>query len=158
MACRVLTKQIVPFTKIVPLPAFRVDAETLNEYRVEALAKSIRDLGLMMPVILGQVEDRPDVFYILTGYARVEACKRCEMVGIPANVWVFSDAVEMYAYFQIHLVLQENMKRTTPHPRCNECGETAAFMDDDSEKPSIVYVCKKHEGMFGAHKPLSQEG
>jgi ParB family transcriptional regulator, chromosome partitioning protein len=81
--------------------------QTFDESKLEELAESIRQHGLIQPVVLRPKDDR---FEIVAGARRFRAAQLAELFSIPAHVKELSDAAAM------EWQLIENSQRVDVHP------------------------------------------
>lgn len=95
----------IPLNKIVPNPNQpRVD---FSEERIQELESSIRKDGLLQPIL---IRPQGDMFEIVAGERRWQACKRLERETIPAKILVLNDIESQ----QVALV--ENLQRDNLNP------------------------------------------
>lgn len=104
---RVVVKQI-PLAQISPNPD--QPRKTFNEKELEDLAKSIKEQGVLVPIILRSVQNKPYLYEIVAGERRFRAAKQAGLSEIPALVKTLSDNNAM------EIALIENVQRENLNP------------------------------------------
>jgi len=104
---RVVVKQI-PLSQISPNPD--QPRKTFNEKELSELAESIREKGVLSPIILRSVKNKPHLYEIVAGERRYRASKMAGLAEIPALVKELDDknATE--------IALIENVQRENLNP------------------------------------------
>ena len=123
---RVVVKQI-PIVQISPNPD--QPRKTFNEKELNELADSIRKQGVLVPIILRAVKDKPYLYEIVAGERRYRAAQIAGLAEIPALVKSLSDNNAM------EIALIENVQRENLNPieeaegyenLMNKCGYSMA--------------------------------
>ena len=104
---RVVVKQI-PIAQISPNPD--QPRKTFNETELNDLAESIREKGVLVPIILRAVQNKPYLYEIVAGERRYRAAQRAGLSEIPALVKTLSDKNAM------EIALIENVQRENLNP------------------------------------------
>lgn len=104
---RVVVKPI-PLVQISPNPD--QPRKTFNEAELNDLAESIKEKGVLIPIILRSVQNKPYLYEIVAGERRYRAAQRAGLSEIPALVKTLSDknAAE--------IALIENVQRENLNP------------------------------------------
>ena len=100
---RVVVKPI-PLVQISPNPD--QPRKTFNETELNDLAESIKEKGVLVPIILRSVQNKPYLYEIVAGERRYRAAQRAGLSEIPALVKTMSDQNAM------EIALIENVQRT----------------------------------------------
>lgn len=104
---RVVVKPI-PLVQISPNPD--QPRKTFNETELQDLAESIKEKGVLVPIILRAVQDKPYLYEIVAGERRYRAAKMAGLSEIPALVKTLSDKNAM------EIALIENVQRENLNP------------------------------------------
>ena len=104
---RVVVKQI-PIVQISPNPD--QPRKTFNEHELNELAESIKKQGVLNPIILRTVKNKPYMYEIVAGERRFRAAKIAGLSEIPALVKTLSDNNAM------EIALIENVQREDLNP------------------------------------------
>lgn len=104
---RIVVKPI-PLVQISPNPD--QPRKTFNEDELNDLATSIKEKGVLNPIILRTVQNRPYLYEIVAGERRYRAAQRAGLSEIPALVKTLSDKNAM----EISLI--ENVQRENLNP------------------------------------------
>lgn len=104
---RVVIKQI-PVSQISANPD--QPRKTFNEKELGELADSIREKGVLNPIILRTVKDRPYLYEIVAGERRFRATQMAGLTEIPAIVKTLDDKSAM------EIALIENVQRENLNP------------------------------------------
>ena len=104
---RVVVKQI-PIVQISPNPD--QPRKTFTEDELNDLAESIREKGVLVPIILRSVQNKPYLYEIVAGERRYRAAQRAGLSEIPALVKTLSDKNAM------EIALIENVQRENLNP------------------------------------------
>ena len=104
---RVVVKQI-PLSQISPNPD--QPRKTFNEQELNELAESIKEQGVLVPIILRSVKNKPYLYEIVAGERRFRAANRAGLAEIPALVKTLSDNNAM------EIALIENIQRENLNP------------------------------------------
>ena len=104
---RIVVKQI-PLAQISPNPD--QPRKTFNQKELEELADSIKEKGVVNPIILRTVKNKPYLYEIVAGERRFRAAKMANLTEIPALVKTLDDknAAE--------IALIENVQRENLNP------------------------------------------
>lgn len=104
---RIVVKQI-PLAQISPNPD--QPRKTFNQKELEELANSIKEKGVVNPIILRTVKNKPYLYEIVAGERRFRAAKMANLTEIPALVKTLDDknAAE--------IALIENVQRENLNP------------------------------------------
>jgi ParB family chromosome partitioning protein len=104
---RVVVKQI-PLAEISPNPD--QPRKTFNEQELQELSDSIKKQGVLVPIILRTVKNKPYLYEIVAGERRYRAAKQAGLSEIPALVKTLSDSNAM------EIALIENIQRENLNP------------------------------------------
>ena len=104
---RVVVKQI-PLAQISPNPD--QPRKTFNEKELHDLSESIKEKGVLVPIILRSVQNKPYLYEIVAGERRFRAAKQAGLSEIPALVKTLSDNNAM------EIALIENVQRENLNP------------------------------------------
>jgi len=104
---RVVVKQI-PLNEISANPD--QPRKTFNEKELNELADSIREKGVLTPIILRNVKNKPYLYEIVAGERRFRAAQKAGLSKIPALVKDLSDKNAM------EIALIENVQRENLNP------------------------------------------
>lgn len=104
---RVVVKQI-PISQISANPD--QPRKTFNEKELAELADSIREKGVLVPIMLRTVKDRPYLYEIVAGERRFRASQMAGLTEIPAIVKTLDDKNAM------EIALIENVQRENLNP------------------------------------------
>ena len=104
---RVVVKPI-PLVQISPNPD--QPRKTFNEAELKDLADSIKEKGVLVPIILRSVQNKPYLYEIVAGERRYRAAQRAGLSEIPALVKTLSDKNAM------EIALIENVQRENLNP------------------------------------------
>jgi len=104
---RVVIKQI-PISQISANPD--QPRKTFNEKELAELADSIREKGVLVPIMLRTVKDRPYLYEIVAGERRFRASQMAGLTEIPAIVKTLDDKNAM------EIALIENVQRENLNP------------------------------------------
>ena len=104
---RVVVKQI-PLVQISPNPD--QPRKTFNETELNELADSIKKQGVLVPIILRAVKNKPYLYEIVAGERRYRAAQMAGLSEIPALVKTLDDANAM------EIALIENVQRENLNP------------------------------------------
>ena len=104
---RVVVKPI-PLVQISPNPD--QPRKTFNETELNDLAESIKEKGVLVPIILRSVQNKPYLYEIVAGERRYRAAQRAGLSEIPALVKTMSDQNAM------EIALIENVQRENLNP------------------------------------------
>ena len=104
---RVVVKPI-PLVQISPNPD--QPRKTFNETELQDLAKSIKEQGVLVPIILRAVKDKPYLYEIVAGERRYRAAQIAGLIEIPALVKTLTDQNAM------EIALIENVQRENLNP------------------------------------------
>ncbi|MBR5355274.1 MAG: ParB/RepB/Spo0J family partition protein [Alphaproteobacteria bacterium] len=104
---RVVVKPI-PLVQISPNP--NQPRKTFNENELNDLTKSVREKGVLSPIILRTVKDKPYLYEIVAGERRYRAAQRAGLSKIPAVVKTLSDKDSA------EIALIENVQRENLNP------------------------------------------
>ena len=100
--------QLLPIDKLVPTPDNR--RRNITEASVKSLAKSIRESGLIQPIVVRPHSTMEGHFEIRAGERRWRAAKLASLTEIPVIIRDLSDAVALA------VTLTENLQREDLHP------------------------------------------
>ena len=103
----VVVKQI-PLVQISPNPD--QPRKTFNEEELNDLAESIKEKGVLVPIILRSVQNKPYLYEIVAGERRYRASQRAGLSEIPALVKSLDDKNAM------EIALIENIQRENLNP------------------------------------------
>ena len=104
---RVVVKPI-PLVQISPNP--NQPRKTFNENELNDLTESVREKGVLSPIILRTVKDKPYLYEIVAGERRYRAAQRAGLSKIPAVVKTLSDKDSA------EIALIENVQRENLNP------------------------------------------
>lgn len=104
---RVVVKPI-PLAQISPNPD--QPRKTFNDAELNDLAESIKEKGVLVPIILRSVQNKPYLYEIVAGERRYRAAQRAGLSEIPALVKTLSDKNAM------EIALIENVQRENLNP------------------------------------------
>ena len=104
---RVVEKPI-PLVQISPNPD--QPRKTYNEQELNDLAESIKEKGVLVPIILRSVQNKPYLYEIVAGERRYRAAQRAGLSEIPAIVITLTDENAM------EIALIENIQRENLNP------------------------------------------
>ena len=104
---RVVVKPI-PLVQISPNPD--QPRKTFNDAELNDLAESIKEKGVLVPIILRSVQNKPYLYEIVAGERRYRAAQRVGLSEIPALVKTLSDKNAM------EIALIENVQRENLNP------------------------------------------
>lgn len=104
---RVVIKQI-PLAQISPNPD--QPRKVFNEKELKELADSIREKGVLVPIILRSVKNRPYLYEIVAGERRFRASQLAGLSEIPATIKELTDKNAM------EIALIENVQRENLNP------------------------------------------
>lgn len=104
---RVVVKPI-PLAQISPNPD--QPRKTFNDAELNDLAESIKEKGVLVPIILRSVQNKPYLYEIVAGERRYRAAQRAGLSEIPALVKTLSDQNAM------EIALIENVQRENLNP------------------------------------------
>ena len=104
---RVVVKPI-PLVQISPNPD--QPRKTFNETELRDLAESIREKGVLVPIILRAVQNKPYLYEIVAGERRYRAAKLAGLTEIPALVKTLTNQNAM------EIALIENVQRENLNP------------------------------------------
>jgi len=104
---RVVVRQI-PIAQISPNPD--QPRKTFNEKELSELAESIREKGVLVPIILRSVKNKPYLYEIVAGERRFRAAQMAGLSEIPALVKTLNDKNAM------EIALIENVQRENLNP------------------------------------------
>lgn len=104
---RVVVKPI-PLVQISPNPD--QPRKTFNEQELHELSESIKEQGVLVPIILRAVKNKPYLYEIVAGERRYRAAKMAGLSEIPALVKTLSDNNAM------EIALIENIQRENLNP------------------------------------------
>lgn len=76
---------LVPLTSIVTLPQIRT-RNGFDKESLQSLAESIKEHGVIEPVVLAQLDDAPDSYQLIAGERRVLAAELAGLSEVPATV------------------------------------------------------------------------
>ena len=107
--------------RVVPISHIRPNAfqprSNFDEESMAALAASIREVGLLQPVLVRQLEDEEDSYELIAGERRWRAARRAGLQTIPVLVQVADDVASL------EQALVENLHRVD----LNALEEAAAY-------------------------------
>jgi len=98
----------IPLVQISPNPD--QPRKTFNETELNDLAESIKEKGVLVPIILRSVQNRPYLYEIVAGERRYRAAQRAGLGEIPALVKTLDDKNAM------EIALIENVQRENLNP------------------------------------------
>lgn len=104
---RIVIKQI-PLAQISPNPD--QPRKTFNEQELKELAESIKEKGVLSPIILRSVKNKPYLYEIVAGERRFRASKLASLTEIPAVIKTLDDKNAM------EIALIENVQRENLNP------------------------------------------
>lgn len=104
---RVVVKPI-PIVQISPNPD--QPRKTFSEHELNELAESIREKGVLVPIILRTVQNKPYLYEIVAGERRYRAAKLAGLSEIPALVKTLTNQNAM------EIALIENVQRENLNP------------------------------------------
>ena len=104
---RVVVKPI-PLVQISPNPD--QPRKTFNESELQELSKSIKEQGVLVPIILREVKNKPYLYEIVAGERRYRASQMAGLSEIPALVKTLTDKNAM------EIALIENVQRENLNP------------------------------------------
>ena len=104
---RVVVKPI-PLVQISPNPD--QPRKTFNDAELQELAKSIKEQGVLVPIILREVKNKPYLYEIVAGERRYRASQIAGLSEIPALVKTLTDKNAM------EIALIENVQRENLNP------------------------------------------
>ena len=104
---RVVVKPI-PLVQISPNPD--QPRKTFNETELKELAESIKEKGVLVPIILRTVQNKPYLYEIVAGERRYRAAKMAGLSEIPALVKTLTNQNAM------EIALIENVQRENLNP------------------------------------------
>ncbi len=104
---RVVVKPI-PLVQISPNPD--QPRKIFNEQELNDLAESIKEKGVLVPIILRSVQNKPYLYEIVAGERRYRAAQRAGLSEIPAIVKTLTDENAM------EIALIENIQRENLNP------------------------------------------
>ena len=104
---RVVVKPI-PLVQISPNPD--QPRKTFSDAELNDLAESIKEKGVLVPIILRSVQNKPYLYEIVAGERRYRASQRAGLSEIPALVKTLSDKNAM------EIALIENVQRENLNP------------------------------------------
>ena len=98
----------IPLVQISPNPD--QPRKTFNETELNDLAESIKEKGVLVPIILRSVQNKPYLYEIVAGERRYRAAQRAGLSEIPALVKTLDDKNAM------EIALIENVQRENLNP------------------------------------------
>ena len=104
---RVVVRQI-PIAQISPNPD--QPRKTFNEKELAELAESVKEKGVLVPIILRGVKNKPYLYEIVAGERRFRAAQKAGLSEIPALVKTLDDKNAM------EIALIENVQRENLNP------------------------------------------
>lgn len=104
---RIVIKQI-PLAQISPNPD--QPRKTFNEQELKELSESIKEKGVLSPIILRSVKNKPYLYEIVAGERRFRASKLASLTEIPAVIKTLDDKNAM------EIALIENVQRENLNP------------------------------------------
>ena len=104
---RVVVKPI-PLAQISPNPD--QPRKTFNENELQELSKSIKEQGVLVPIILREAKNKPYLYEIVAGERRYRAAQMAGLSEIPALVKTLTDKNAM------EIALIENVQRENLNP------------------------------------------
>jgi len=126
--------QLIPIDQIAP-PIWKRDRE---DSAIAELMQSIRDNGLVEPIVIRPKRNPPPDFELVCGFRRLTACKRLGMKEIPAIIRedLKDDDVKAMA-----LIFEENHKRQNLDP-IEEANLFSAFLSiSGSTVSKVARIC-----------------
>lgn len=103
--------------RVVMLPAAKIIHSSLHKFtpdqnRITELAESIREHGLLQPIVVRDSEDTPGNYELLAGYHRLSACEAIGMELIPAMIRNVDDdrAIDIIIYTNLQSGLEQRRK------------------------------------------------
>ncbi len=109
---------LLPVEKIYPNP--EQPRKDFREDRIEELAQSIRQQGVLQPLL---VEAQGDTYLLIAGERRFRAAKKANLEKVPAIIRSFSQAEKL------EIALIENVQRENLNP-IEEAGAYKELMDE----------------------------
>ena len=101
---RARSQRRVPFEFLRPNP--RNPRKTFVEEDLESLAESIREKGLLQPILVRPVAGEPNAFEIVAGERRWRASQRAQLPEVPVIIQEFSDSEAL------EIAIVENVQRS----------------------------------------------
>ena len=101
---------------VKPIPLVQISTnpdqprKTFNEKELHDLSESIKEKGVLVPIILRTVQNKPYLYEIVAGERRFRAAKQAGLTEIPALVKTLSDNNAM------EIALIENVQRENLNP------------------------------------------
>lgn len=106
---------------------------TMDETELNELMESIKETGLLQPILITSIDNNPNKFYIVAGHRRVEAHKLLERKEIDAIIYKI-DETELKTYSIIENIQREDLSII------DEAFAIKALVDASIKQ---VDVCKK---------------
>src|SRR5215470_1457447 len=95
--------RVLPIAQLRPNP-FQ-PRETFDPEALEDLANSIREKGILQPIVVRPVPNQPDEFQIVAGERRWRAAQKARLHEVPVVIRAFTDAEAL------EVALIENIQR-----------------------------------------------
>ncbi len=103
--------------RVVMLPTAKIVPSSLHKFspdqnRITELAESIREHGLLQPIVVRDSEDTPGSYELLAGYHRLAACQAIGMELIPTMIRNVDDdnAIDIIIYTNLQSGLEQRKK------------------------------------------------
>lgn len=81
-----------------------------NQKQLDELCESVKENGILQPIIIEQIEGTENEFYIIAGERRTRAAKMAELSKVPVQLRKFDDEQKL------QLALIENIQRADLNP------------------------------------------
>ncbi len=138
--------------RVVMLPTAKVVHSSLHKFspdqnRITELAESIREHGLLQPIVVRDSEDTPGNYELLAGYHRLAACQAIGMELIPTMIRNVDDdnAIDIIIYTNLQSGLEQRKK--------TEVGQSFKLRNDLQKHQGI-----QREDGIALSKIMEEEG
>ena len=69
------------------VPALSIERQTENNEEMEILTESIRQQGILSPLIVRPMENKPDEYEVISGHRRLYASVKAGLTQVPALIY-----------------------------------------------------------------------
>lgn len=117
----------IPIEKIAVQDAFNPRGQVSEDAELDALAETIRERGLLQPILVRPAEEETDRFVLVAGERRYRAAVKAKLTEIPANVLAAVDG-EQAPLERLTCAVIENEVRVDLNP-LQRAGAYKAMLD-----------------------------
>ncbi len=117
--------EVLPLDKILPVKHLAPGTKQSTKYMT--IAASVREIGIIEPLIVFPMEDQPGVYMLLDGHVRHQVCSdsgiaqvEC-LIALDDEAYTYNHRVNRLSAIQEHFMITRAIDRGVPEQRIAKC-------------------------------------